>query len=1338
MSVTTIDGFAKQYIALARTRGLTPRNPVTFLFRPNANDQTEIHQVVVSMTEPSFSEKPYNLLWIDANTGSPQYAYVLRRTSAVSDGNHRGSWVAVNDYSQLFSQKQFFRRVVENAGDLGLDVGDLIVAHATPTRLGSVVTKNAPAQANDPLAVSSSDPRMSDDRYPTNHDHPDYPRTMVRVNSSAFVEVSSSNEPQPGYVLAIVDQDPVNPYKYIGKWVKPTADNVDWSSPHLLNLRISLPGNASYMSDNSSVKLAVDAEWSDGVVHNPAGVEWSIEQNVIGVTIDAVGNVTAPDLAADVVLKVTARKQDPVYGNWVTATYDLLIKNAYVPQDELVSISIVGADSLFYKQKETYTVTARYKSGNVATVVPTNFTVNNANALGLVGMQGTAKSVAANTVAKLTATYDYNGVTFTATKDVTIKAQTIVSLEVIGAAMIGSQLSASYTFKITWTNGDTEFITPNSFQAAPPTYTTISGNVVTAKKETTADRAVVLTATYITNGQTISGTKNITILHEVEVPVLSSLAIQGANTIRSGESANYTFLATYSDGNTKLVNPATFSADRQDIVTIVNKTVNAGTVSADTPVVLSASYIEDGITKSATLNITIVKVVPVVNLASISIVGPSSVQENTTTPYTVLATYTDGHTATVTPAEFRLQAASNYATFVNSSLVVGVVDIANTSVTIYASYVEGGITKNATLGVSIVGNPPVVTSLVVRGADSTNENTTQTYTAWELLSNGTERQVATPTWSVIQGSAFASIAQTGVLTAGEVTQDSTALIRATYDGRNAQKSVLVKNVVVLSLVSVAPQAPSPVFAYNEASQATRDLHSTLTLSDTTTREGTASELTYSLSTSAQTYFEIVSGGTTGWRIRTKQALTGFFGTLTFQLNVVATVSGVTKTGNVQFTVVGPTDDVSKVEIIGPDSVTEGGSSTEYSVQVTRLSGSVKEYTQTPTWSLPQGAAYATLGVGSTANRAKLTVAANTISQNQTATLRAAGVSVDGVTYAPEKVIQIINQAATVTKRELVGPVNVNKGETGTYILRLTFSDATTTDLTPVVTRTSGSSTGFTFNGNNTIIGNTVSTTQQTIITGTAVYGGQNQTANLTVTNTPAAPTPDSVTLTGPTSIIGGVSTQYTATATMSDGTTPDVTSNPGSTWSVTLKSGSVTGLAVSTGGLLVSNAVSADAVVTVKVSYTNNQGSPVTASKDVTIKPAPAADLGARFGVHSKVKSMSGFDAQFVQSLSTQLTTTGQQNLTCPANSSTSGNNMFFYVAWPKSLGYGYFVESAQGFAGSWDGALEFDDFNFAGPAEIQINGVDYVVYRNDFPFDSLAYTFKLTYGSANPGSGIA
>jgi hypothetical protein len=51
---------------------------------------------------------------------------------------------------------------------------------------------------------------------------------------------------------------------------------------------------------------------------------------------------------------------------------------------------------------------------------------------------------------------------------------------------------------------------------------------------------------------------------------------------------------------------------------------------------------------------------------------------------------------------------------------------------------------------------------------------------------------------------------------------------------------------------------------------------------------------------------------------------------------------------------------------------------------------------------------------------------------------------------------------------------------------------------------------------------------------------------------------------------------------------------------------------------------------------------------------------------------------------------------------------------------------------------MEFDDFNFVGPAEVNIGGVDYYIYRNDFPFETANYSFSFVYGSSNPLSGIA
>lgn len=140
-------------------------------------------------------------------------------------------------------------------------------------------------------------------------------------------------------------------------------------------------------------------------------------------------------------------------------------------------------------------------------------------------------------------------------------------------------------------------------------------------------------------------------------------------------------------------------------------------------------------------------------------------------------------------------------------------------------------------------------------------------------------------------------------------------------------------------------------------------------------------------------------------------------------------------------------------------------------------------------------------------------------------------------------------------------------------------------------------------------------------------------------------------------------------------------------------------------------------------------------SNKVRVSVPFSGEYGPRFGVHNKVMSLQDYNDSFFRALPTVLGESGVQMLVCPPNQSTSDNNRFFYAAWPKRLLYGYFQESVQGFSGSWDGAMEFNDFNFVGAAEIRLGGFDYVVYRNDFPFDSIDYIFRLKYGSLSPKS---
>ncbi|AXG66548.1 putative major tail protein/T1SS secreted agglutinin RTX [Dickeya phage vB_DsoM_JA13] len=1024
---TNILDFAKKYIQLARMRGLTPRNPINFEFKPYVNNQKDVYQMVVSYTEPSFADKPYNLLWVDGNPASPNFQKVLLRTSHISDGTFRGTWEEISDYANLYKSSQFFRTVVENAYDLGIDPGELSTPIAGTTRIGKVILKDNQTAS---IAVSSTDPRMSDKREPTSHDHADYPRTKIRINSKDYAQVDSSISPVAGAVLALVGRDPMDVHKYIGEWRKPSLDNVDWTSPRLLNLRISLPGNASYMSDNTSIKLVATAEWENNVVQDPTGVIWSIEENVVGVTIATDGTVSAPDLGADVVLKVTAKLKDPVFGKIVVGTYDLHIRNVFIPEDEIESITIAGKDSLFFRERDTYAVYALFKKGGLTAISPANFVVDNSTAMILTGMVGEGARIDADTIVTLTATYEYNGNVYTGTKKVTIKAQRMTELQINGVSSINSAGTASYTFIAVWSNGDKEQVTPDFFNAVPSLYTVISGNKVTAKKETEANRSVELQAGYTSpsNNQFIDAKKTITIVKEPSEEFMEDFIIQGADTIIEGRASTYRFLAIMNTGTNRTVDPDTFTSSNVAVAYIVSKTVNANQVQQDTVITLTATYTYKGYTRSATKQITIVNVVPTVALSSIQILGDSDVQQNSQHDYTVLATYSDGHTLMVQPDEFKMVTTTSYASFDGATgrLTVGTIDIPSVNISLSATYTENGITKNATKSIVARGNPATKVRIEIVGPSTIDEGATGNFTAHYLMSDNTTQPITNLSWLILQGGEYATIDSAGLMTAKQVTQDQTVLLRASDGEMNSQASVIIRN---------------------------------------------------------------------------------------------------------------------KADVL-----------------------------------------------------------------------------------------------------------------------------------------------------------------------------------------------PESLSINGPTDIVGGNDTPYTALALFTDASSKDVTQD--TEWSVTVVSG--TTVPSISKGVLSTTVVSSPSVVRITAVY-RLESAVVTQTRNINVLPAdvPTA-YGPRYGTHTKVMSMSGYDKAFFESLKTNLTETGTQILNIPAGSSTEANKLFWYAAWPARLAYGYFKDPVSGFAGSWDGAKEFDDFNFVGGVEVTIDGVLYYVYRADFPFgDQYSFSFELTYGSKDPLSGM-
>jgi hypothetical protein len=182
-------------------------------------------------------------------------------------------------------------------------------------------------------------------------------------------------------------------------------------------------------------------------------------------------------------------------------------------------------------------------------------------------------------------------------------------------------------------------------------------------------------------------------------PTLSGIAVGGPASVNEGATGSYTATATWSDGSTTTVSP-TWSVTTAYATISSAGVLTAAQVSATQSATVTASYASGGVTKSASQAVSIVNVPA--TLSSITVSGPSSVEEGATGSFTATATWSDGTTTSVSPA---WSVTTAYATISSAGVLTAAQVAANQSVTVSASYTSGGVTKSASQAVSIVNVP---------------------------------------------------------------------------------------------------------------------------------------------------------------------------------------------------------------------------------------------------------------------------------------------------------------------------------------------------------------------------------------------------------------------------------------------------------------------------------------------------------------------------------------------------------------------------------------------------------------------------------------------------------
>ena len=125
----------------------------------------------MSTTSQNFFSRPLNVVWLVMNKNSDYYLTFLRRTSKTPSTGFNNTWVPVTSINSVWAE-QYYDAIDGNPDSLNVPL-------ATESVAGIAKLTTGFSSASSATFVVDEDPRMSDDRYPIDHTHPEKPLVDV-------------------------------------------------------------------------------------------------------------------------------------------------------------------------------------------------------------------------------------------------------------------------------------------------------------------------------------------------------------------------------------------------------------------------------------------------------------------------------------------------------------------------------------------------------------------------------------------------------------------------------------------------------------------------------------------------------------------------------------------------------------------------------------------------------------------------------------------------------------------------------------------------------------------------------------------------------------------------------------------------------------------------------------------------------------------------------------------------------------------------------------------------------------------------------------------------------
>lgn len=139
---------------------------------------------------PRYVLLPNEAIWLDMNPESTTYRSAYKRISRDRANPYNDVWTLLYFYDDAFTDQTY---AAEDLTKVSIE----LPTPATTTVSGIGLLSSVEPEAK---IVVNGDPRLSDDRYPTDHTHPETPATIIK-SPTVVTLIADQTAPRSGYAL---------------------------------------------------------------------------------------------------------------------------------------------------------------------------------------------------------------------------------------------------------------------------------------------------------------------------------------------------------------------------------------------------------------------------------------------------------------------------------------------------------------------------------------------------------------------------------------------------------------------------------------------------------------------------------------------------------------------------------------------------------------------------------------------------------------------------------------------------------------------------------------------------------------------------------------------------------------------------------------------------------------------------------------------------------------------------------------------------------------------------------------------------------------------------------